>query len=212
LFSGDTPGAAGSDGASLAGGQGGPVTQGNVASGGGGGGGYYGGGGGGSGIYSGGGGGGSSFGAGPGLTKEGAATGPASVTISYQLLPADLALTNTASPNPVLSGNKLTYTITATNPGGLGASGVTVKDELPAAAHFISASATQGNCAGPGGPKGGTVTCSLGNLAGGASATVTITVTVTKPGTLSDTATVTATNVTGDSDDSATATVIVQGT
>ena len=61
----------------------------------------------------------------------------------------------------------------------------------------------------------GTVTCSIGDLAAGATATVTIVVTPTgKPGTLANTATVTATNVTDspDSDDSATATVTVHGT
>lgn len=89
---------------------------------------------------------------------------------------ADLALTNSGSPNPVLSGNKLTYTIIATDTGGLAATGVTVTDPLPGTAHFSSASATQGTCTGPGASKGGTVTCSLGNLAGGASATATVTV------------------------------------
>jgi hypothetical protein len=56
------------------------------------------------------------------------------------------------------------------------------------------------------------VTCSLGSLGGGDSATVTIVVTTTKPGMLSDTATVTASNVTPDADDSATATTTVTGT
>ena len=126
--------------------------------------------------------------------------------------PADLAVTNSGSPNPVVSGQQLTYTITAANTGGQTAANVTVTDPLPASAHFNSASATQGTCTPPGSPKGGTVTCNLGSLGASGSATVTIVVTVTKPGTLSDTATAAASGVTADADDSATATTTVTGT
>ena len=126
--------------------------------------------------------------------------------------PADLAITNSGSPNPVVSGRQLTYTITAANTSGQTAANVTVTDPLPASAHFNSVSATQGTCTRPNSSKGGTVTCSLGSLAASGSATITIVVTVTKPGTLSDTATVTAANVTPDTDDSATATTTVTGT
>jgi uncharacterized repeat protein (TIGR01451 family) len=126
--------------------------------------------------------------------------------------PADLSLTNTGSPNPVISGQQLTYTITATNTGGQTATSVSVKDTLPASAHYNSASATQGTCTRPATSKGGTVTCTIGNLTSGAKATVTIVVTTTTPGTLTDTATTTAANVTTDSDDSATAATTVRGT
>jgi hypothetical protein len=79
-------GGPGSPGTSLQGGQGGASDADSSEirdSGGGGGGGYWGGGGGGGGGAAGGGGGGSSYGTGPGLIA--AATGPASVTISYAL-------------------------------------------------------------------------------------------------------------------------------
>ena len=177
--------------------------------GGGGGGGYFGGGGGG--------GGGSSYTGGvTGATITDGVTAPddapnGEVIITYAAS-ADLAAANSGSPNPVVSGNQLTYTITAANTGGLTATGVTVTDPLPASAHYNSASATQGTCTRPSTAKGGTVTCSLGSLGGGDSATVTIVVTTTKPGMLSDTATVTASNVTPDADDSATATTTVTGT
>ena len=92
------------------------------------------------------------------------------------------------------------------------ATSVSVKDTLPASAHYNSASATQGTCTRPATSKGGTVICIIGNLTGGAKATVTIVVTTTTPGTLTDTATTTAANVTTDSDDSATAATTVRGT
>jgi len=61
-------------------------------------------------------------------------------------------------------------------------------------------------------PKGGTVTCSLGGLPNGGSATITIGLTATRPATLTNTA-----SVTGDQQDpelannSATATTTVLG-
>jgi uncharacterized repeat protein (TIGR01451 family) len=129
---------------------------------------------------------------------------------------ADLSLTNTPSPSTGVSGNPLTYTIAATNTGGATANAVTVTDVLPPTAVFKSASTTQGSCtrtAASKPQKNGTVTCNLGGLDGGNSATVTIVVVPTKPGSLSDTANVTSTSVSSpDSDDSAPATVTVQGT
>src|SRR5204862_5563063 len=62
-------------------------------------------------------------------------------------------------------------------------------------------------------PKGGTVTCSLGNLANGASASITIVVTTTTPGTLTDTATVVGNETDPNPlNNSATATTTVIGT
>jgi uncharacterized repeat protein (TIGR01451 family) len=128
---------------------------------------------------------------------------------------ADLSITKSGSPDPVVSGNQLTYTIAVTNNGPQDATGVTVTDPLPADVHFNSLSSTQGTCARSTtrhSPRDGTVTCSLGGLANGTSATVTIVVTATRPGTLTNTA-----SVTGDQTDpnlannSATATTIVVG-
>jgi uncharacterized repeat protein (TIGR01451 family) len=191
--------------------------------GGGGGGGYYGGGAGGDGASNQGGGGGG--GAGSSFSVAGQAntamtedtTGiPTSVEISWAL-PADLALTNTGAPNPVTSGQHLTYTLTAANTGGSDATGVTVTDPLPASAVFGSMHTTQGTCTRtvttPNKNKNGTVTCHLGTLPGGGTATVTITVTPTTKGTLANTATITAGNISpADGDDSATARVSVHGT
>lgn len=63
--------------------------------------------------------------------------------------PNDLVGTLTDSPDPVVAGSNLTYTITVTNlltkgDGGRSASGVRLSNSLPAGVTFISASASQG--------------------------------------------------------------------
>lgn len=123
--------------------------------------------------------------------------------------PPDLSITKSGSPEPVVSGHRLTYTITATNFGTQSANGVTVTDPFSGNEHLnlVSASTTQGTCT----TKGATVKCSVATLSGGSNATITIVAIATKPGTFSNTATVTASNVTGDPDDSATAMTTVIG-
>src|ERR1019366_3573534 len=53
---------------------------------------------------------------------------------------ADLAIGLFDSPNPLLLGNPLTYTITVSNLGPATATGVNAVDTLPPAVNFISAS------------------------------------------------------------------------
>jgi len=130
---------------------------------------------------------------------------------------ADLSITKSAAPSPVVSGNRLTYTLTATNNGPQDATGVTLTDPLPANVHFNSVTSSQGTCSRSSttnpAPKGGTVTCKLGDLANGAKASITIVVTATTPGTLGNTANVSGTEPDSDaSDNSATATTTVVGT
>ncbi len=102
-------------------------------------------------------------------------------------LQADLAIAKSASPDPVLAGADLVYSLTVTNLGPDVASGVTITDPLPAAVTFVSASAGCDETA-------GLVTCNVGDLADGGSATVSITVTVdvTYLGELANTAGVSA--------------------
>jgi uncharacterized delta-60 repeat protein/uncharacterized repeat protein (TIGR01451 family) len=83
---------------------------------------------------------------------------------------ADLALTLSDAPDPVLLGQPLEYTLRATNHGPSAASGVTLTDTLPAGVTFRSATASQGSCS----EAAGTVSCALGPLAMNGSATVTI--------------------------------------
>ena len=130
---------------------------------------------------------------------------------------ADLSITKSGGPNPVVSGNRLTYTLTVTNNGPQDATGVTVTDALPGSLHFNTTNSSQGTCtrstATNPKPKDGTITCSVGNLANGAKASITIVVTPTTPGTLTNTAKVKGTETDPDpSNNSATATITVVGT
>jgi uncharacterized repeat protein (TIGR01451 family) len=108
------------------------------------------------------------------------------VKYSKQLPSTDLSVTKADSPDPVLVGQNLTYTVTLTNNGPDDAPGVILSDLLSGGVLFDSWTASQGSCS----ELGGTVTCNLGTLLNGAIATVTIVVTPTAPGTISNTASV----------------------
>ncbi len=98
---------------------------------------------------------------------------------------ADLKLTKLATPDPVLVGSNLTYTIKVQNFGPSDSAGSTVTDVLPAGVIFVSASAGCTNAS-------GTVTCVIGPLANGANTTATIVVRPTAAGPISNTAQITA--------------------
>ncbi len=104
---------------------------------------------------------------------------------------ADVAITNTDSPDPVPQGDPLTYTLAVTNHGPDKATAVLVQDTLPANVTFVSAVASQGNIF----QAGGIVTATPGDLASGASATITITVIPQQIGKITSTATVQAAQV-----------------
>jgi uncharacterized repeat protein (TIGR01451 family) len=97
----------------------------------------------------------------------------------------DLGITKTDSPDPVVRGNNLTYTLTVSNTaaGAADADEVTVTDTLPSQVTFVSAST---GCT----RKGVVVTCDLKTLAANATATRTIVVKAAQAGTISNTATV----------------------
>jgi uncharacterized repeat protein (TIGR01451 family) len=98
---------------------------------------------------------------------------------------ADLALTKKASVASTTVGAPISYTIDVANNGPTLAKNVTVSDPLPANVSLVSSSATQGSCSGT-----TTLSCSLGTLLKGASATVTVTVTAASAGTATNTASV----------------------
>jgi peptidase C25-like protein/uncharacterized protein DUF11 len=75
-----------------------------------------------------------------------------------------------------------------TNNGPASATNVTVTDTLPSAVTYLSSTTTAGTCS----EAGGTVTCLLGTMANGATATVTILTIAGAPGVVSNTATVNA--------------------
>jgi uncharacterized repeat protein (TIGR01451 family) len=119
---------------------------------------------------------------------------------------ADLALTKSDNPDPVAVGGALTYTIRVQNLGANDATGVVVTDPLSASdVDFVSATATSGTCE----HKANTVTCSLGTVNVGTTATVTIVVRPKKTGTLSNTATVTSPEDNTPANNQATATTVV---
>jgi uncharacterized repeat protein (TIGR01451 family) len=114
------------------------------------------------------------------------ATPPFDTTLQER---ADLSVVKTG-PATGRVGVAMTYTIKVTNGGPSSATGVTMKDTLPKNAGYASSTRTQGTCT----AGKGTVTCSLGNLAAGATATITVTVKPTAKGAAVDTATVTSTS------------------
>jgi uncharacterized repeat protein (TIGR01451 family) len=129
------------------------------------------------------------------------------VTLGYRAW--DLAAGVTDSPDPVVVGNNVTYTASATNLDIATAPGVVLTDTLPAGVTFVSApGCTQ---------SAGVVTCSIGDLAAGATVNRTITVTTTTAGPITNTVSVSHTHPTFGSQDSvpandtATATTTVQG-
>ncbi|HZI67739.1 MAG TPA: IPT/TIG domain-containing protein [Thermoanaerobaculia bacterium] len=109
--------------------------------------------------------------------------------------PANLGLTKTDSPDPVSSGSTLIYTLQVNNAGPGAANNVNVTDPLPVGTTFLSCTASQGTCSGPGFGLNGTVTANFGTIGSPGVATLSIAVNVTAPGgiTLTNTGVVTST-------------------
>jgi uncharacterized repeat protein (TIGR01451 family) len=111
---------------------------------------------------------------------------------------ADLSIVKTDSPDPVIAGNDLTYTLTVDSAGPSDALNVAVSDVLPAGTTFVSATAGGVYNSGT-----DTVSWSLGTVAASDPAVVlsfTVTVDPSRTADLSNTATVTS-----DTEDPATA-------
>ena len=116
------------------------------------------------------------------------ATPPFDTTLQER---ADLSVVKTG-PATGRVGVAMTYTIKVTNGGPSSATGVAMKDTLPKNAGYASSTTSQGSCS----AAKGTVTCSIGTLAAGATATITVTVKPTAKGAAVDTATVSSTSPT----------------
>jgi uncharacterized repeat protein (TIGR01451 family) len=109
----------------------------------------------------------------------------------------DLSVNKSASPDPAIMGDPLTYTVGVANSGFGDATGVILTDTLPLSVTFVSATSSPAIC----GEMGSFLTdtnsfaCPLGGLGSGDTAVVTLTVTVDPDvtGTLTNTAVVTAT-------------------
>jgi uncharacterized repeat protein (TIGR01451 family) len=107
---------------------------------------------------------------------------------------ADLAIDKSdggdpSTPTTVVLGGEITYTIGVTNGGPDAANGVEVLDDLSSQLDFVSSTPTQGSCKGS-----NKVTCTLGTIANGATATVVIKVKPKKTGQYVNTATVSSTD------------------
>ena len=119
---------------------------------------------------------------------------------SSALAASDLSITKTDSADPASKNSEFTYTLAVTNAGPDPANAVQVVDQLPGQLDFVAGTTSQGTCE----EQGKKVTCELGTLASGASATVSIRVKPNKTGEVSNKATVTTadtdTNMANNSD------------
>lgn len=111
----------------------------------------------------------------------------ATVSSNVVAATADMSATMQASATSVKRNANVTYTIGVRNSGPAVATAVNLTDTLPSGMQYVSASTTQGSCSGT-----TTVTCSLGTMASGASATVSIVTQAKSTGTFTNKASVTS--------------------
>ena len=96
-------------------------------------------------------------------------------SVTHFVTGANLSLIKGDSPDPVVAGESLVYTLTVDNAGPQTADGTVVTDTLPPGVTFVSASTSTGTAT----HSGGVVTWNLGNVDPGDPArTLTVTVTV----------------------------------
>ncbi|MEL7448206.1 MAG: right-handed parallel beta-helix repeat-containing protein [Pseudomonadota bacterium] len=118
---------------------------------------------------------------------------------------ADLTLAISDAPDPAPLNGPLVYSLLVTNNGPGTASGVVLTSTLPASVTFVSSTASQGSCSGT-----TTVTCNLGAILNGGTASVEIQVVTNATGSITNNASVTADQpdpVPGDNSASANTTV-----
>lgn len=70
-------------------------------------------------------------------------------TITVTVLEADLEISKTVNPNPVIEGQAIAYTVTVTNNGPFKALDVEVEDVLPGELSFVSATPSTGSWSDP---------------------------------------------------------------
>jgi uncharacterized repeat protein (TIGR01451 family) len=92
---------------------------------------------------------------------------------------ADLEVSVTDSPDPVILGHPVLYEVTVTNQGPSTATGVTLLADLPEGLELVSAVPEQGSCS-----SAPPIACQLGSLPAGTSAGVAITANPTTTGTV----------------------------
>ncbi len=123
-----------------------------------------------------------------------------------RVLDTDMSITMTDSVDPVVAGRTFNYVLTVGNTGS-DVTEVTVTDDFPAGLDFLYATPSQGTCS----YSGGTLTCELGAMVSGGTATVIVTVSANTGGTVSNTASVSANDTETDpSNNTATESTTVQ--
>ena len=100
----------------------------------------------------------------------------------------DLSMTKADTADPVTVGDTFGYVLTVKNEGANDAGDVITTDTLPSQVSYVSSTPSAGTCE----KSGSKVTCDLGQVNTGASASVTITVKASKNGTASNTASLTS--------------------
>jgi uncharacterized repeat protein (TIGR01451 family) len=111
----------------------------------------------------------------PDTSNNSGSSGSTSITVQNK---SDLFVTMAANLDRVKSTEPLTYTVTVKNLGPFTASAVTFVDPVPDLSTFVSLDSAGAPCTAPAAGQVGTITCNLGDMASGASATLTITVQV----------------------------------
>ncbi len=119
---------------------------------------------------------------------------PSNNTASFTstvVLPADLAVTETAPVSSIAVGSNITYTLNVTNNGPASATNVILSYSPSSSSTVVSVAQSQGSSC-PTGPADGSTTffCNLGTLAAGATATATLVVTPNAIGALTNTASI----------------------
>jgi uncharacterized repeat protein (TIGR01451 family) len=90
--------------------------------------------------------------------------------LTVNVNPADLAVSQNATPTTVLVGSQVIFTISVKNNGPAQATNIVLSDVVPASATLGTVQASQGTCAAP---VNGAMSCTLGTLAASAGATIT---------------------------------------
>ena len=121
-------------------------------------------------------------------SATGTANSGCSIVVTGVAGQADVSIAKTGPATVVSGGPNMTYNIAVANSGASPAAGVTVYDVLPSPTTFVSATPSQGSCSGT-----TTVTCSLGTIASGGSATIVLVVANPTAASVSNTATVVST-------------------
>jgi uncharacterized repeat protein (TIGR01451 family) len=128
-------------------------------------------------------------------------TGGASAAVGS----TDLSMTKADTADPVTVGNTFGYVLTVKNEGTADAGDVITTDTLPSQVSYVSATPAAGTCQ----KAGSKVTCDLGQVNAGASASVTITVRAAKSGTVSNTASLTSSDDTNAANNLDTETTVI---